>query len=934
MNLESSVPKCPQCRAVVPADAPQGLCPHCVLQGAIASTPLEKSNLGSTPPAIQAVRAAFPHLEILELIGRGGMGFVYQARQPKLDRLVALKLLAVELSSDPLFVERFNREARALARLNHPGIVAVYDFGVSSGFCYLLMEFVDGVNLRQAMETGRFTQSEALTLVPKICDAIQFAHEQGVLHRDIKPENILLDSQGQVKIADFGIAKLVGEDSPDLTLTLRGARLGTPTYMAPEQVEHPGTVDHRADIYSLGVVFYELLTGELPLGRFAPPSAKADLDARVDDIVMRALAKERELRQQTATEVKTECEAVTAVPRPPGVPPTSPPSLTASLSDKGFRFGLLLLSTVVGALLSIQTLLALPGLAGGFYSLAQSGPQSLVLTLLAGFGLVLLVRESVRHRHTLAGALRVQINAFIPAPDPWLSRSILLAIAGLIGQVMVGVGSLILIWFSVLGNPENQSMLVVIGILLTIALLAALRHRTRSAVLGNIPPAPTPKWMRRAAWWFLAMGVLSGLLPLIQGLGSIHVWHRSSLLLFTGLALFTVNRQARWLALAVNGYGLCTGLTGTVAWLWLKSHSALPSTLSLEIPGVSNRPEVASLFGLLESLAFLAGWLALQRADSRAAFGIPAASRTQCIYDRIALTALILAVVSLEWTQWKPSGRAAQGWTASPVKQEGFRENSARFVSPGPGAGDNARSESQPTSQAAITNIASNEAEFRGPLETSAKVRLEIARRNMDALRKRVEVGALAPRGPEILDGELDVKLALAEIKQDRVAAAKARMERAHGLWGITNAMHRIGKATKADVDTALSILTDTQVQFTESLRRITDTPSGKAFLDAWLHFQQEESRSRSGRTSPLQLALAGMNLEVAEANFRNDPLSAALALEHYYQTVVTVYRRELSEGHRTKGDVQQAERSLQAAESNRQAIERSQPRAASEPPL
>src|SRR6185503_14751412 len=144
-----------------------------------------------------------------------------------------------------------------LARLNHPNIVSVFDFGQTGGFYYLLMEYVDGVNLRQAMRAGRFSPGEAL----------QYAHEQGVLHRDIKPENILLDAKGRVKIADFGIAKLVGEDQPNVTLTNTGAALGTPHYMAPEQLKSPGDVDQRADIYSLGVVFYEMLTGELPIGR-------------------------------------------------------------------------------------------------------------------------------------------------------------------------------------------------------------------------------------------------------------------------------------------------------------------------------------------------------------------------------------------------------------------------------------------------------------------------------------------------------------------------------------------------------------------------------------------------------------------------------------------------------------------------------------------
>src|SRR4030095_15862955 len=180
---------------------------------------------------------------------------------------------------------------------NHPNIVSVYDFGQAGGFYFLLMEFVDGVNLREAMRAGIFSPGEALAIVPRICDALQFAHEEGILHRDIKPENILLDAKGRVKIADFGIAKLVGDNRAEATLTATGAALGTPHYMAPEQLEKPSAVDHRADIYSLGVVFYEMLTGELALGRFAPPSSKATMDERVDEIVLRALAKERELRQ-------------------------------------------------------------------------------------------------------------------------------------------------------------------------------------------------------------------------------------------------------------------------------------------------------------------------------------------------------------------------------------------------------------------------------------------------------------------------------------------------------------------------------------------------------------------------------------------------------------------------------------------------------------
>jgi tRNA A-37 threonylcarbamoyl transferase component Bud32 len=314
MKTEKIANRCPRCQAPLPDDAPQGLCAKCLL--AAVSTPTEAGQPPGErpPPPFETVTAAFPQLEIVEVIGHGGMGVVYKARQPRLDRFVALKILPQSLAADAAFAERFHREARVLARLNHPNIVTVHDFGQSGGFFYLLMEFVDGVNLRQAMQAGRFSPQQALFLVPKICEALQFAHEEGILHRDIKPENILLDGRGRVKIADFGIAKLVGEAKENITLTASGLAVGTPHYMAPEQLEHPQDVDQRADIYSLGVVFYEMLTGELPIGRFAPPSQKSPVDPRVDEIVLHALEKEREKRYRSAGEVKTSVENITSHP--------------------------------------------------------------------------------------------------------------------------------------------------------------------------------------------------------------------------------------------------------------------------------------------------------------------------------------------------------------------------------------------------------------------------------------------------------------------------------------------------------------------------------------------------------------------------------------------------------------------------------------------
>ena len=330
---------CPKCGTALASDSPEGLCPSCLLAGVMAPT---EPAADDTMPTLEAVAAAFPNLELDSLIGRGGMGAVYKARQPHLERWVALKVLSSDLSSDKSFADRFTREARVLAKLNHPNIVTLHDFGQAGDYFFLLMEYVDGVNLRQAMGTGKFTPEQALTVVPKICEALQYAHSEGILHRDIKPDNILLDSRGHLKIADFGIAKVVGTEADPFStgnsetvsvLTHASTSLGTPQYMAPEQVTDPNKVDHRADIYSLGVVFYEMLTGELPSGKFAPPSQNSSVDPRIDAIVLRALEIEREQRQQSADEVRTQVETLASAPPP--LPPRKPrvsPSLVAILS--------------------------------------------------------------------------------------------------------------------------------------------------------------------------------------------------------------------------------------------------------------------------------------------------------------------------------------------------------------------------------------------------------------------------------------------------------------------------------------------------------------------------------------------------------------------------------------------------------------------------
>ena len=313
---------CPQCRSAVPQDAPNGLCPKCLVlagfktegQGDCANEPtieLDESELAGFH-SLQHLESIFPQLEFIELLGRGGMGVVYKARQRELDRIVAVKILSPEVRGKPAFTERFSREARAMAKLSHPNIVTIHEFGQQDSLYYLLMEYVDGANLRQAMQREPLPQSEALTIVPQICSALQYAHSSGVIHRDIKPENMLIDRQGNIKIADFGLSKLLQKEDSDLSLTGNRQVMGTPMYMAPEQIHQTKSVDHRADLYSLGVVFYELLTGEIPVGRFDPPSKKVGIDVRLDEVVLKTLEEQPERRYQNASEIKEDVETISA----------------------------------------------------------------------------------------------------------------------------------------------------------------------------------------------------------------------------------------------------------------------------------------------------------------------------------------------------------------------------------------------------------------------------------------------------------------------------------------------------------------------------------------------------------------------------------------------------------------------------------------------
>lgn len=308
MATSSPSPVCPDCDAPLPPESPFALCATCLLRQALASQTHiddEKPTSFFPPLTPEEITDRFPGFEILECLGRGGMGVVYKARQKSLDRWVAIKIVAPEKHGEERLSGRFAREAATLAKLCHPNIVTIHDFGETDGLFYIVMEYVDGVNLRDLVSDGRLAPEQALAIVPPICDALQYAHEKGVVHRDIKPENILLDRDGRVRIADFGIAALLGGP---------GEPAGTHPYAAPEQTVPTATADHRADIHALGVVFYEMLTGERPSGEIIVPAKHGDTETRLVAMVLRAMAKNPDHRFQTAEDFRTALDSVGKAP--------------------------------------------------------------------------------------------------------------------------------------------------------------------------------------------------------------------------------------------------------------------------------------------------------------------------------------------------------------------------------------------------------------------------------------------------------------------------------------------------------------------------------------------------------------------------------------------------------------------------------------------
>ncbi|MDZ4403462.1 protein kinase [Prosthecobacter sp.] len=344
----------------------------------ITPNPVKRSKFWQ-PPSVEELQVLLPQYEITKLLGRGGMGAVYQGRQLNLDRAVAIKILPPGLDEvDDSYAERFKNEARAMARLNHPGIVAVHDSGeAADGTLYIVMEYVEGTDVsRMVARQGRLPAEHALAITAHVCDALQYAHERGIIHRDIKPANIMLGYDGVVKVADFGLAKI--NQGGESGLTRSGTAMGTLHYMAPETLTLGAAVDHRADLYAVGVMLFQMLTGSLPQGMFEMPSEQVPgTDPRFDAIIIKALRNDRDLRYQSAEALRADLDAILTQPvakvsaddshAHAALPTDARPQRPEEESDREIEETEPVVIRRGGSFLRQAALLVLGSLAAGFY---------------------------------------------------------------------------------------------------------------------------------------------------------------------------------------------------------------------------------------------------------------------------------------------------------------------------------------------------------------------------------------------------------------------------------------------------------------------------------------------------------------------------------------------------------------------------------------
>jgi len=292
----------------------------------------EENHVPFVPPEPAELERMLPQYAIQRLIASGGMGAVYAGLQRDLDRPVAIKILPPDAGRDGESIDRFRTEAKAMARLIHPHIPAVFEFAVVAEYCVLVMELVDGSNVFQLIRESRLPSRRAIEVFQQVCDAVQFAHSRSIVHGDIKPGNILVNTDGQAKLADFGLARLMEQSDRDSS---SWTPMGTPEYAAPELYDRNATPDHRADIYSLGVVLHEMLTGAAPSGEFELPATTLKLDPRIDEIIARCMEINPDLRYQSVAEIRQVTrEILDGINAPPPAPPQRAASRKITLAQR------------------------------------------------------------------------------------------------------------------------------------------------------------------------------------------------------------------------------------------------------------------------------------------------------------------------------------------------------------------------------------------------------------------------------------------------------------------------------------------------------------------------------------------------------------------------------------------------------------------------
>ncbi len=284
--------------------------------------------------------------DILGVLGEGGMSTVYRGRQLSIQRDVAIKVIKAQKTNDPAFLKRFEQEAQLIASLSHTHIVKVFDYGRQSGLIYLVMELLKGGTLNDLLDKGPLPPARIFRLMDQVTSALDYAHQKGIVHRDLKPQNLMFDESGNALLTDFGLATLVNQTS---AMTQTGLTLGTPAYMSPEQWQHDA-VDSRADVYALGVTLFQMLTGKLPFNGDTPyrmmyqhlyenPPSILTYNSRfppgLDLVIAQALAKDRELRFNTAGELAIAFRAAVASPERKAAPTAPLPTLVLNSAQMG-----------------------------------------------------------------------------------------------------------------------------------------------------------------------------------------------------------------------------------------------------------------------------------------------------------------------------------------------------------------------------------------------------------------------------------------------------------------------------------------------------------------------------------------------------------------------------------------------------------------------